>query len=145
MIVADLPVDLDDPADRLACLHDQMTTAKASQQASAASNVFSVVDLMPLRLLRTLAPEALARQPFVNLALTDLPGSRAPGYLLGARLESLHPIVTGAGNLAVIIGVLSYVDQMGVAITVDPDVVSDPDHLMASFREAADELIQACR
>lgn len=145
MIVADLPVDLDDPVERLASLHDQMTRAKASQQASATSNVFSVVDLMPLRLLRALAPEALARQPFVNLALTDLPGSRTAGYLLGARLESLHPIVTGAGNLAVIIGVLSYVDQMGVAITVDPDVVTDPDHLMESFRDAADELIQACR
>lgn len=145
MLVADLPVDIDDPLERLACLHDQMTQAKASKQASATSNVFSVVDLLPLRLLRALAPEALARQPFVNLALTDLPGSRAPGYLLGARLESLHPIVTGAGNIAVIVGVLSYVDQMGVAITVDPDVVSDPDHLMESFREAADELIQACR
>lgn len=145
MIVADLPVDLEDPLDRLAALHEQMTRAKASEQASVASQLFSVVDLLPLRLLRRLAPEALARQPFVNLALTDLPGSRTPGYLLGAQLESLHPIVTGAGNIAVIIGVLSYVDQMGVAITVDPEVVTDPDHLMESFREAAEELIQFCR
>lgn len=145
MIVADLPVDLDDPLDRLDCLHEQMTNAKGSEQASAMSNVFSVVDLLPLRLLRRLAPEAMARQPFVNLALTNIPGSRTPGYLLDAKLESLHPIVTGAGNIAVIIGVLSYVDQMGVAITVDPDVVTDADHLMESFSEAANELIQLCR
>lgn len=144
MIVADLPVDLDDPLDRLASLHEQMTRAKASDQASAMTNVFSVVDLVPLKALRTLAPEAMARQPFVNLALTDVPGSRTPGYLLGAQLESLHPIVTGAGNIAVIIGVLSYVDQMGVAITVDPEVVTDPDHLMECFSSAADELIQLC-
>ncbi len=145
MIVADLPVDLEDPLERLACLHEQMTRAKASEQASAASLLFSVVDLVPLRLLRALAPEVLARQPFVNLALTDIPGSRTPGYLLGAELESLHPIVTGAGNIAVVIGVLSYVDQMGVAITVDPEVVTDPDDLMESFAEAADELIRTCR
>jgi WS/DGAT/MGAT family acyltransferase len=145
MVVADLPVDIDDPLDRLASLHEQMTQAKASGQASAMTNLFSVVDLVPLQALRTLAPEAMARQPFVNLALTNVPGSRTPGYLLGAQLESLHPIVTGAGNIAVIIGVMSYVDLMGVAITVDPEVVTDPDHLMESFREAAHELIQLCR
>lgn len=145
MIVADLPVDLEDPLERLGCLHEQMVRAKASEQASAASLLFSVVDLVPPRLLRALVPEVLARQPFVNLALTDVPGSRTPGFLLGAELESLHPIVTGAGNIAVMIAVLSYVDQMGVAITVDPDVVSDPDHLMESFAAAADELIGSCR
>ena len=118
-----------------------MEARKASLQSSAALSLFSVIDLVPLPLLRRLAPEALAHQPFVNLAVTNIPGSRDPMYLLGSRMEEVHPIVTGVGNIACIIGVLSYLDGLGVGLTVDPDVIDDPDGLLAAIRDSAAELI----
>jgi WS/DGAT/MGAT family acyltransferase len=140
-LLADLPVAPDDPAERLARIHDQLTERKASLASSWASRLFSVVDLVPLPLLRRLGPAALARQPFVNLAVTNIPGSREPMFLLGSRMEELHPIVTGVGNIACVIGVLSYRDTLGVGVTVDPDVVPDPDGLLDHIRGAAADLV----
>jgi hypothetical protein len=41
--------------------------------------------------------------------------------------------------------VLSYVDTLGVGITVDPDVVSDVEALGDALRWASDELTRAVR
>lgn len=145
IMVTELPFDTDDPLEQLADIHAQMDQLKDGGQSSASSSLFSVIDLLPLPLLRRLGPLALSRQPFVNLAVTNIPGSRSPAYLLGARMHELHPIVTGVGNIALIIGVLSYVDHMGVGITVDPDVVEDPDGLLADIEDAAAALVEASR
>ena len=102
--------------------------------------LFSVVALLPVPLLRATAPGVLARQPLVNLAVTDLPGSEASLYLLGSRLLAMHPIVSGVGNIACIVGVLSYGDRLGIGLTVDPDVVRDPDRFMADLVGASNEL-----
>jgi len=47
------------------------------------------------------------------------------------------------GNIAVIIGVISYLDALGVGLTVDADVVPDPDLLATGLRLAAAELVAA--
>lgn len=141
-VVTDLPVHLDDTA-ALAVIHEDMQRRKASRQSANASSLFSVIDVVPLPLLSRLAPEALARQPFVNLAVTNIPGADFPLYLLGARLLEMHPIVTGVGNLACIVGVLSYLDTLGLGITVDPDVIADPGALLDATLESARDLIDA--
>lgn len=141
-MVADLPVGREAPADRLARVHDDMDRHKASSESATALSLFSVVDVVPLPLLRRLAPRVLAHQPFVNLAVTNIPGTRDPMYLLGSRMESLYPIVTGVGNIALIVGVLSYRSHLGVGITVDPDVIDDVDGLLDHIREAADDLVR---
>lgn len=141
-VVTDLPVHLADPRSVLEQIHADMAERKASRQAADLAPLFSVVDLVPIPVLQHLAPEVLSRQPFVNLAVTNLPGSPLPLHLLGARLRELHPIVTGVGNIACIVGVLSYCDRLGVGITVDPDVVPDADGLLHALEEAGTELIE---
>ncbi len=145
MVVVDLPIANGDPLGQLAEVHAQMERRKQGGQPSATSSLFSLIDLVPLPLLRRIGPLALSRQPFVNTAVTNVPGSRVPMYLLGAEMQQLHPIVTGVGNIALIIGVLSYVDHLGVGVTVDPDVVGDPDALIDDIRAAASELIRQSR
>ena len=139
-LVASLPVDDEDLDRTLDRIHSQMTERKASHQSDEVPVLFSAVDVVPVPLLRRIAPGVLARQPFVNLAVTNLPGSEAPLYLLGSRLRELQPIVTGVGNIACIIGVLSYCGELGVGITVDSDVVPDADGLLDAFVEASREL-----
>lgn len=139
-VVAGLPVHLEDPGAVLDHVHREMSTRKTSGQARRMLRLFSVVDLLPVPLLRATAPGVLARQPLVNLAVTDLPGSEASLYLLGSRLLAMHPIVSGVGNIACIVGVLSYGDRLGIGLTVDPDVVRDPDRFMADLIGASNEL-----
>ncbi len=145
MVVADLPVRHDDPLEQLAEIHAQMKLNKRGSQSSAASSLFSVIDLVPLPVLRRLAPVVLSHQPFVNLAVTNIPGSRLPLYLLGSQMTEVHPIITGVGNIALIVGVLSHVDQLGVGITVDPGVVRDADGFLEDLRAAAADLIDRAR
>ncbi len=134
-LVTGIPVDIDDPLVALRTIHEEMIERKASGQSGRLRPLFSVVDLVPIPLLRRAIPEVLARQPLVNLAVSNLPGSEIPLYLLGARLRELQPIITGVGNIACIIGVLSYCDQLGIGITVDPDVVGDVDGLLEALVE----------
>jgi len=140
-VVTTLPVNLADPADVLDRIHTDMCERKASQQSADMLSLFSVVDLIPVPALRRLAPALLARQPFVNLAVTNLPGSPVPLYLLGSRLLSLQPIVTGVGNIACIVGVLSYCGELGIGITVDRDVIPDAENFRDAMLTAAAELL----
>jgi diacylglycerol O-acyltransferase / wax synthase len=57
----------------------------------------------------------------------------------------LYPFIDVVGNVALIIGVLSYGDRLGIGITVDPDVAGDPADLLVHVRDAADELVAATR
>jgi diacylglycerol O-acyltransferase / wax synthase len=142
LLTADLPVDVDDPLGRLDRIHHQMEHAKAtSRTVGLISTLFDVADVVPPAALRVLGPVILDHQPFVNLAVTNIPGARGPLHLLGARLESIHPIVTGVGNIATIVGVLSYCGSLGVGITVDPDVAGDPEALVGDVEGAAAELL----
>lgn len=144
-LLADLPVDRADPLDRLAVVSADMARTKASAQVDLAPLLFSLGGWVPARLLRLVGPPLVARQPFVNLAVTNLPGTRDPLYLLGAELLELYPYVGVTGNIAVIVGVISYGDALGLGITVDAGVVPDADRLADAFRVAARDLITASR
>jgi len=144
-MVADLPGPEVPPAECLAQIHAEMVRRKASAQADLGPLLYSLATIMPSWMLGRLAPVLLRNQPFVNLAVSDLPGSRDRLYLMGARMLELVPFITCTGNMALMIGVLSYVDTLGVGITVDPDVVSDVEALGDALRWASDELTRAVR
>ena len=141
--VTELPVATADPVDRLHRIHVEMDHRKRSPQGELTQLVFSIADFVPPPMLQAAAPTALRHQPFVNLVLTNMPGSPDPLYLLGARMRSVHPFVCGIGNMAAVIGVLSYGDDIGVGITVDLDAVPDAEALAADMEVAATELIDS--
>jgi diacylglycerol O-acyltransferase len=140
-----LPVHVDDPLERVRLVHDQVHPGSTSSADSLVPHLFSIVDVVPPPMLRAAAPRALSRQPWVNLAVTNIPGSRVPLYLWEARMLALHPFVDVVGNLALVVGVLSYVDDLGVGITVDLDVVGDPRTIAAHLDAAAAELAALAR
>jgi WS/DGAT/MGAT family acyltransferase len=145
IMVGSLPIAVDDPVERLRLVHEEMVRHKAAASTSVAPLLFRAGDLVPTPVLHALAPTLLRHQPLVNTAVTNIPGTTEPLYLLGARLLEMYPLITVTGNLGVIVGVLSYEDGLGVGITVDADVVTDVDDLAAAMDAAASELIDACR
>jgi WS/DGAT/MGAT family acyltransferase len=140
-----LPIGVDDPLERVSLLHARMHGRAPARAQSLVRHIFSIADVVPVPALRAFAPRALARQPLVDLAVSNIPGSRTPQYLWGARLLRLSPFITGVGNIALIVGVLSYVDELGVGITVDPDVVGDPQRIVDHMSAAASELAALVR
>lgn len=142
MMLAELPVDVADPIERVRHIHDEMVQRKSSAARPLMERLFDVSDLVPVALLRAVGPPLLRRQPFVNLAVTNLPGTEQPLYLLGSKMIELFPFISVTGNIAMIIGVLSYQDGLGVGITVDADVVRDVDELAAAIDSAARDLMR---
>ena len=140
-----LPVGVDDPLERVRLIHSRMHEHATSPAQSLMPHLFSIADFVPPPVLRGVVPRLLARQPLVNLAVSDIPGSRDPLYLWESRMLGLHPFINVVGNVALIIGVLSYVDDLGVGITVDPDVVGDPRAVISEMRAAATELTALAR
>lgn len=141
MIVADLSLRARDPLSRLRATQREMAFRKASGQAKLGPQLFEVGALVTPWLLHLVAQVALKRQPFVNLAVTDLPGANEPAYLLGSRMLELFPFVTVTGNIALIIGALSYNGALGVGLTADADTIADVDRLADEITCAASELV----
>ena len=145
MTTAALPVGVDDPSERVRLIHARMAGHATSPAGSVMAHLFSIVDFVPPPVIRAVAPRLLARQPLVNLAVSNIPGSRTPLYLWESRMLGLHPFIDVVGNVALIIGVLSYVDDLGIGITVDPDVAGDPGAIVEHMRHAAQELTSQLR
>jgi WS/DGAT/MGAT family acyltransferase len=141
LMVTELPVHLSDPVGRVRFVHREMQRHKASAVRPLVPHLFEISDVVPVSLLHAAAPALLRRQPLVNLAVTNLPGTPDPMYLLGSPMSEVYPFVSLTGNIAVIIGVLSYRDRLGVGITVDADVVPDVDALADAVAAAAAELL----
>ena len=145
MMVADLPPGTLDPLGRLRATHAEMALRKTSGQTMIGPLLFALGGLVTPRLLRLVAAMSLKRQPFVNLAVTNVPGTDDSAYLLGARLLELFPFVTVTGNIALIIGVLSYHGTLGVGLTADADVIGDLDRVAEGIERSAFELIASER
>lgn len=136
-----LPVAVDDPIEALREVHLETAAAKRLRQVEVASLLYRIVDVVPVGLLQAAGRVAVAHQPFVNLAVTNIPGTRDPLYLAGARLLDLYPFITVTGSIAAIVGVISYVDRLDVSVTVDADVVPDVDRFVAAVEAAAAALL----
>ncbi len=62
--------------------------------------------------------------------VTNVPGPQFPLYLLGHRVQTLHPIIPIDGHLRIIVGVLSYDGALHVGVTGDGVFASDV-HVLA--------------
>lgn len=139
----ELPVHEADPVERVRALHRRTHPPDGTSPTTLPQHVFALVDLLPPPLLRAVVPAVLDRQPLVDLAVSDIPGSRVPLHLGGSRLLGLHPFIDVVGNLALMVCALSYVDHLGIGVTVDPEVVGDPRSFAGHLEAAARELTAA--
>lgn len=79
--------------------------------------------------------------PAANFTVSNVPGTREQMYLGGARLESFHPmniIGTGVGVAFTVLGIGPVLE---LGIVSSPDIVPDPEKLVACCQEALDDLL----
>lgn len=132
-----------DPLERVRLVAAETSRVKSSLQSNLGGTVLTLGGLVPQRVLKSLAPKVLHHQPFVNVVVTNLTGSRAPLYLFGSRLLEMYPFVSVTANLGVTFGVVSYAGTLGIGITVDADAVPDVTVLARAVEEAAAEMVRA--
>nr|MDQ6915430.1 WS/DGAT domain-containing protein [Actinomycetota bacterium] len=140
-MVVKLPVSCSDTADCFHRIRQATAREKASGQAIGAQALTELAGFAPPNLLIQGARLA-ARQRFVNLVVTNVPGPQHTLDSGGRRLRDIFPVVPVAKNLGLGIAIASYDGGMAFGLTADFDVVPDveriADDLEAGLRELAD-------
>jgi diacylglycerol O-acyltransferase len=145
-LVADLPVDISDPAERLAAVVSQMTALKASSESQAGEAFVGMRRYTPFALasLFVRAVLSLPQREIVTIT-TSVPGPQVPLYALGRRLVEIIPYVPIATTLRTGVCIFTYCGQVTIGITGDYDTTPDLDVLARGIEHGFSELLAAVR
>lgn len=126
-----LPVEHDDPLQRLRTVHRRLTRAKQGGQRQAGNAMVSAANHIPY-MMSAWAIRLLTRLPqrgIVTLT-TNVPGPRHPLRMMGHPVKRLLPIPPIAFQLRTGVAALSYADDLVFGITADYDAAPDADEIM---------------
>jgi diacylglycerol O-acyltransferase / wax synthase len=123
-LIAELPIGLKDPVERLQALTIQLDALKRSPRA--ASTLTALAGLAPPPLL-ALGARALARAPQRRLqtVTTNVPGPQQPLYLCGRRMLEIFPYVPLALDVRIGVAICSYDGTLGFGVTGDGQHATD--------------------
>lgn len=140
--IVPLPVAERDPLRRLEAVRAVTEELKDRQEALGAETLTRMTEWTGPLLLALGARLAALGTPF-NMVVTNVPGPRAPLYLLGSRMLEAHPAVPLMGTLSAGIALFSYCDTLSWGFTADWDGVPDLHELVLATDRAFDELRRA--
>jgi diacylglycerol O-acyltransferase len=125
-MIAELPVGVPDPAERLQSVRVQMDGLKESKQAVAGDVLTSLSGFAP-PLLLALGARLAARSSSlgVQTGVTNVPGPQQPLHTLGRRLLESFPFVPVIGQVRISIAIFSYDGGLYFGVTGDYDSSSD--------------------
>ena len=150
-MVVQLGTHIEDPAARLAYVHDRTKNSKALTEAIGARNMTEMSKVSPAlfmalgaRLYTRLGLANRINPPF-NTVVTNVPGPPVHLYSAGARLESMMGLVCLTDGIGLAHVVQSYVDEATISFTADRDLMPDPEFYIDCIAESFDELRAAAR
>lgn len=128
-----LPVEHEDPVQRLQTVHNRLKATDSGQRKSG-SILESAINCLPIT-LRSRAIQLLNRlpQPGIVTLATNVTGPRHRLRLMGQPLERVLPIPPTALQLSTGVAVLSYGDELVFGITADYDAAPDIKRLAAGI------------
>lgn len=147
-LVAELPVGVADPVERLEFVRDHLNELKQSHGAELGEAVTSLGDLVfpgVLALGSRASMRALGRVPELSIGTitTNVPGPQFPLYALGRRLLGYYPYVPVVHGVRISIGILSYNGQVAFGLTGDYEAVPDLHVLAQGIENAIEELVKS--
>jgi diacylglycerol O-acyltransferase len=141
-----VPIELDDPLERVQAVHDAAVTAKEAHHLLGPELVSRWSAYFPPApaewLFRWLASKD-GQNKVLNSPISNVPGPREPGRVGGAlvtEIYSVGPLTTGSG---LNITVWSYVDQLNISALSDGATLLDPHELTDAMIEAFVEIRRA--
>jgi diacylglycerol O-acyltransferase len=146
VMVAEMPTEVGDPAERLTSVMAAMTNAKRHFQAVPATILQDLSTVIPTA-LSGLASRQLFKLvtapglPF-NLFVSNVPGPQVPLYVAGARVLGLYPVsavtdMTGGLNITL----FSYDGSIDFGLIACRELVPDVWNLIDYLRDALAELL----
>jgi diacylglycerol O-acyltransferase len=144
LVVADLPVHVAEPADRLASVRAAMAALKEAHGASAAQALVALGHYTPypLAALFVRLGYRMPQRDIVTVT-TNVPGPAEPLYGLGRKLVEIIPYVPIATTLRTGVSILSYCGNLTFGITADYDTTPDIDVMVHGIERGITDLLKA--
>jgi diacylglycerol O-acyltransferase len=143
-LVANLPVHIADPVERLAAVRAQLADLKASKEATAGEAVVSMGRLTPFPLASMFVRLAFSLpQREIVTVTTNVPGPQQPLYALGRRLIEIIPYVPIATRLRIGVSIFTYSGKVTFGITGDYATTPDIAVLEHGIEDGISELLAA--
>jgi len=134
-----LPVDEDDPLERLSRVREEMRTIKGRQMGRATGILLGLLGLVPSA-VEAAAFRLLPDAPLVSAACTNVRGPAEPLRLLGRRIAEIHPIMNLFQGVGLAFAVASYAGRLSICAATDPRLLPDGERLIDAVEEAVYEL-----
>ncbi|MBA2326959.1 MAG: wax ester/triacylglycerol synthase family O-acyltransferase [Actinobacteria bacterium] len=142
-MIAELPVGIADPVERLEAIRAQMDGLKESKQAVAGEVLTSLAGFAPATLLALGARVARGiPQRNVNTVTTNVPGPQLQLYAAGRPMLEAFPFVPIAGHVRVGIAIFSYNGMLNYGVTGDYDSAPDIGVLCRGIEDGMSELLK---
>ena len=149
-MIAELPVGIADPVERLASMRQQMEQLKQSDQAETTEQLTALAGLAAPSLLalglRTAG--AMARefpQRAITTVTTNVPGPQYPLYAAGRQMVAYLPFVPLAQGVRIGVAIMSYNGGVSFGATGDYDTVPDLDRFCRSIETGISDLRDRAR
>jgi WS/DGAT/MGAT family acyltransferase len=143
-MIAELPVHLDRPAERLAAVRVELDRLKSSGEPQAGILITESARLVPALLVNAgLAGLFRVPQRSVVTVVTNVPGPSRALYAAGRRLRELYPYVPIADHVRVGVAITSYDGILFIGVTGDRDSAADIGLLAAGIEDEVRELVRA--
>jgi diacylglycerol O-acyltransferase len=131
-----LPVELDDPLQRLRTVHGRLTKSKSSGQSQPGGLVVAVSNWLPFA-VTAWTVRLLTRLPQrgVVTVATNVPGPSRPVSVMGRPVLSLMPIPPIAMHLRLGIAITSYADELSFGVIGDFDATVDAQEIASGIED----------
>ena len=145
-LLADLPVHIADPVERLTAVQAELGALKTSNEAMLGEALTSLGRYTPFPYASWLVRSGfeLPQRDIVTVT-TNVPGPQQPLYGMGRRIVEIIPYVPIATTLRTGVSIFSYCGQVTFGITRDFDANPDLDVLARGIEEGLAELLKASR
>jgi len=145
LMIAELPVGISDPLDRLRAVTAGMAELKRSNQATAGAAAFDVADLMPPALFAVgvrAAMTIMRRTPqrTINTVTTNVFGPPFPLFAMGREMVDYLPFVPLSPGVRIGVAILSYNGRLAFGVTGDYDSAPDVQTMAEGIQAAIAEL-----
>lgn len=139
LVFLSLPLDIDDPSERLREMKRRMDELKGTPEAAVSLGVLSIMGAVP----ETVQDVGVMLFDMKGTAvMTNVPGPRQQLYLGGAPINTVMAWVPSSGRLTLGVSIISYHGKVWLGITTDKSLVPDPQRIVQLFGTEFQRLYQ---
>jgi WS/DGAT/MGAT family acyltransferase len=140
MLDVEVPLDSDDPVQRLRTVIARTHALKESRLAEGMTTLLEIVGVLGPNELKALSAALVIPNTVSNVTCTNVPGPMIPLYTVGHRLLTHHAVMPIAWDMGIGCAVMSYDQHLYVTLVADTASAPDVDLLGEMMRDAFEEL-----